>query len=182
MKMPSKPLGSSRMRYASTQMKTRRSAPRKFRKTLKGQWCVYCGEVAQCLDHFPPLSVQLGGLLLPSCNECNLLAGVNWPYDFQRRAKYVLERLRLKYRREMETPDWCGAELKQLRGGLKGMVKKWQERKDYVARRLRWNALAYLACIDHDDVVARMQDEMAASPKLAREAFVEFKFLEDTSV
>jgi hypothetical protein len=76
-----------------------------LRRVIKGDRCIYCGEAATCRDHFPPYTVEpVKGWLLPSCTECNLLAGDRHPYSFKKRATYVRDMLAHRYKRLLETP------------------------------------------------------------------------------
>lgn len=119
-----------------------------FRIIIHGDWCVYCGEWATDWDHFPPKSAGPYGVLLPTCRQCNLFAGTSWPYNLGNRVQLVHTKIARRYRRVLATPDWEDEEIEELRGQLKTRVKTWVELKRIVQRRLAWNAVSYLACID----------------------------------
>src|SRR5215471_17155100 len=102
----------------------------RFRKRINGRWCVYCGELATTDEHFPPKTFTHHGLILPACSECNVLAGASWATDFEERCRYVKDRLRQKYKRVLDTPDWSKSEVGALGRALKRRVKAWQELKE----------------------------------------------------
>lgn len=92
--------------------------------TKKFKWlktCVYCGEPAQCLDHVFPLSLSAkldmhrsvvqdelrGGLYrVPSCNECNGLAGDEPFTSILGKRRFIQARLREKYRGRTNLWNW----------------------------------------------------------------------------
>jgi hypothetical protein len=127
----------------------KRLCPNEFRKRIPGKWCVYCGEPASQEDHFPPYSVTLRGLLLPVCSECNVIAGTAHPYNFELRAEFVKDKLRKKYNKLLESLDWENSEIKELGRNLKGKISSWEKRKKIERGRIAWNAVFYLASIDH---------------------------------
>ena len=80
--------------------------PNAFRRRIRGNQCVYCGLSADTEDHFPPQSLTHLGVLLPACRECNSMAGTEWCFDFELRCAYVKDKLRKKYQKVLQTPDW----------------------------------------------------------------------------
>lgn len=66
------------------------------RVRLSGDWCVYCGQVAETVEHFPPKSYCLDGLLMPACKECNSLAGTDWLTDVENLHKNTPDMVSLK--------------------------------------------------------------------------------------
>lgn len=119
-----------------------------FRTRIDGKLCVYCGELASSLEHFPPASYSAHGYLLPCCRQCNSMAGTAYPLNFKLRATYVNERLRSRYARELRVPEWANNELRPLRYNLKTGIKAWQKMQRIARERVAWNAVAYLANID----------------------------------
>jgi hypothetical protein len=109
-----------------------------FRDRLKGERCCYCGERATCEDHFPPRSATYVGVILPACHECNALAGTEYPFEFKKRAELVKEKLGQRY--QCESPE-------------------------YDRERLAWNAIAYIASIDHNSVFADYVAETPTTPE-----------------
>lgn len=124
----------------------------KYRLSIAGDWCVYCGELATQRDHFPPAICEQWGYLLPVCRECNQLAGTWWPYDFELRTGVVKAKLRSRGQRLLETPDWSKDEIAELTGNTRREVQRWQKRKEKLVKRLAWPALEYLYSIDQASV------------------------------
>lgn len=126
-----------------------------LRVRLSGRQCVYCGETATTLEHFPPASWGPLGVLLPACQECNNFAGAGFATKFEDRARHVKARLRNKYRKQLATPEWSEDELDDIAQSLRGSVRAWDETKRRSQERLAWNAEAYLASIDHNNDFAQ---------------------------
>jgi hypothetical protein len=115
-----------------------------------GERCVYCGERATCWDHFPPYAVdRVRGWLLPSCGECNGIAGDRHPYDFEARAAYVNRTLISRWRPVLDSTPWLPAELRELGRGLSDSIEPLAHARLIARERVRWNAVAYLATLGH---------------------------------
>lgn len=128
--------------------------PDTFRTILHGDWCIYCGMVANSREHFPPASLTMRGLLLPCCTECNALAGTDHPVDFALRSRMVKNKLMYRYRKALRVPVWKSEELDEMGRTLKGELKAWQRKRRIIQSRIAWNAESYLASIDRDSVFA----------------------------
>jgi len=143
--------------------------PDTFRTILHGDWCVYCGMIADSRDHFPPASLTMRGLLLPCCFECNALAGTDHPVDFALRSKMVKNKLMHRYRKALKVPVWESEDLREMGRTLKGEIKAWQGKRRITQSRLAWNAESYLASIDKDnafaDLIAECGTTMSCEPK-----------------
>jgi hypothetical protein len=123
---------------------------------IEGLSCVYCGELADTTEHWPPRSCEpTKGFLLPACRECNTLAGDACPFDFYPRVTYVRRAIRRKYRKQLRIPDWEAIDLNKLSYRLRRNIKACLKLKSTVVNRLAWNVEAYLCAIDHgSDFVA----------------------------
>lgn len=130
-----------------------------MRKHIPGKFCLYCGELAGTIEHFPPRSVTDIGLLLPACQECNSFAGTEWPFDLKRRSDYVKDKLKSRYVRLLRSKDWEEAEVRKLRYSLRVKVEAWIIAKRIAQSRVAWNAISYLACIDHGNDFAQFAVE-----------------------
>jgi hypothetical protein len=114
---------------------------------------------------------------LPACRECNTIAGTTWPEHFEERAAYVKRKLRLKYKKEIRTPEWSDSEMTELGRNIKGNILSWEKRRKIALERIAWSAVAYLSSIDHNncfvptfaeddfleknkEVLLRMQEEL----------------------
>ena len=101
--------------------------------------CVYCGEKATELDHVMPLDVvskldttdeetidALGqGLsLVPSCSECNIIAGAE-PFDLIRyKREYVQNKIIKKYAKYLNQVHWEDWEIDELGPNMKQEVTR----------------------------------------------------------
>jgi hypothetical protein len=119
------------------------------------------------MDHFPPKAYSVGGFLLPSCKECNLLAGTIWPRNFELRSEHVKDGLRKRYRKLLQAPDWDEDELNGLKYNLRKGIIVWQKQKEMLKERLAWSAMSYLSSIDHSSsfVPTFAEDVPSEDPK-----------------
>ena len=127
---------------------------------LDGARCIYCGELANQDEHFPPATYSAGGFILPCCGECNVFAGTQHPVDFWARADFVRSKIRKKYRLELTRPDWDENEIKELGPNLRKVIRVWQKQKKIAKERLAWDVEGYLSSIDQATVFAQTLAEV----------------------
>ena len=104
--------------------------------------CCYCGESEECQDHFLPLSmaccmedtmdVSSGKYLLPSCLECNLIAGAKIFDSFKEKFEYIQDRI---FASEVDPPD---EELVELGYTLRTTFIAARQRNQRNRRRASW--------------------------------------------
>jgi len=128
-------------------MQYKRQQPRIFRTRIIGKFCTYCGELATVEDHFPPLTTIARGFLIPSCTECNLLAGTEFPFDFKSRITVVKDKIHYRYSRISKIPRWHDDEIMELGRGLQEYVRNGSNLSIVIHNRLRWNSISYLGTI-----------------------------------
>lgn len=121
------------------------------RITLKGDLCVYCGDIATTVEHFPPVSVTNLGFKLPCCRECNALAIDENPRDFERRIESVKSRIRRKHWKWLQIPEWSHEDLTELSPMMRREVINGLNKKARTIKRLEFVSLAYIAVIDTDE-------------------------------
>jgi hypothetical protein len=145
------------------------------RLRLRGDRCIYCGDLATAEDHWPPVAVtgEAGsGLLLPSCMECNAFAGAEFPYELRERMELVKRRLKTKYKKFLRHPEWSGKETRELSENLRREFRAWNEMKRVVNERLAWNAIDYFCLIaqgsDFVSLVARLGFSLGSEPRWLR--------------
>jgi hypothetical protein len=118
--------------------------------------CYYCGSPANTVDHVVPRSLlaDLAALsdeavtavlvhpgrtmTVPACRECNCLLGSQYFSTLAARKAWLKERLRRRYRRVLQMPDWAEEELEELRYNLRVAIEASLARRDTVRQRLRW--------------------------------------------
>jgi hypothetical protein len=118
------------------------------RITIKGDFCVYCGDVSTTVEHYPPVSVTNYGFKLPCCVECNTLAVDENPRDFEKRVHGIKSKIRRKNWKWLQMPEWSHEELDDLSVKLRRDVIYALNRKSKTIKRLDFDTLAYIAVID----------------------------------
>ena len=126
---------------------------RKFRALTR---CIYCGNTAHTLDHVLPLSVaaakdlshpaaqravKFGLRLVPSCLECNLLAGARPFYSILEKRKYIQKRLAKKYRRWLRHIVWTDDEMQEMGRCLRDQVAQAMQNRKVIEMRVNWPLL-----------------------------------------
>lgn len=87
--------------------------------------CVYCGLVAATVDHIPPRTVRPSLIALGyqdlypfievrACLECNSTLSDRPLWDVQSRKDHIKDRLKRKYKRYLELPDWSPDDLAEM--------------------------------------------------------------------
>lgn len=130
---------------------------------LKGDMCVYCGEIASVVEHFPPVAMTNRGFKLPACQECNTFAADENPRDFERRVASVKSRIRRKNWKWLQIPEWSHEDLTELSPMMRREVINGLNKKARTLKRLDFDSLAYLAVIDTDDQFQAFIDGSAAA-------------------
>ena len=111
--------------------------------------CTYCGLPASDDEHVLPQTyvsrfTDLHGvlpeklLIVPSCRECNVLAGRAVFQTIQEKRHYIHGKLQKRYRAVLEIPAWSESELSELSPALAQYVRLGLERKAIILNRLRW--------------------------------------------
>jgi len=77
-------------------------------------------------------------LTVPSCRECNGLAGASYQPTLTERKKYIKDKLRHRYRKIIEMPEWEEAEIEELGRALKTHVLVGIEQRKLILQRLAW--------------------------------------------
>lgn len=128
---------------------------------LGSKWdvCFYCGDVAESLDHVPPINIvaEYGYktfrdrgvplLLVPCCAECNSALGSRSLNTVADRIDYLLN----YYARKIDKRrSWSADEIGELGRGLKPQVVARQARLTLWIAKLRNLEARYLACVELD--------------------------------
>lgn len=115
--------------------------------------CYYCGQPATDLEHVIPRSVlrKLSGspgvkqelirgrvLTVRSCHECNMLVGASVQETLIERKEYLKDRLRKRYRKLLDTPDWTDEEIAELGDGLRRHIHAQETLKATIRARIAW--------------------------------------------
>lgn len=114
--------------------------------------CAYCGLPADTVDHVIPRSlrymlVDVGGWrdrwgrvtdTVPACHECNSLVGSMVFNTMREKRNYIHERMRVKYKSVLRTPNWDQDELDELSPIMREYVVASMELAHLIRERLRW--------------------------------------------
>lgn len=105
--------------------------------------CVYCGELADTMDHVPPrdiserMELEIDHILVPSCNECNRTLSNLFLLTLAERAEYIKRKYAKKYRKYNHSVKWDTDELNELDGSLKMFVSGCQHEYNRIRDRFK---------------------------------------------
>lgn len=113
--------------------------------------CAYCGYPATDTEHVTPKSLsatahELGIMhygqqyTVPSCRECNSIAGKKLFICVTEKRAYIQKRLAGKYKKLLRLPDWTEGDMDGMADNLKGMIRRSMAHKRMIERRLRWKS------------------------------------------
>lgn len=112
--------------------------------------CVYCGEVADTVDHAPALwavharlsvtgATHINGCRkFPACRECNGTLGACVESAMTDRRRICHKRLRRRYARILAIPQWDEADLLELKPTLQQVVRVGINQRERMKLRLRF--------------------------------------------
>lgn len=124
--------------------------------------CAYCGEYAEHIEHVVPRCLDLPTYTVPSCAECNLLAGDTPVVTFAEKRRLIHDLLRERYSNVLSTPDHSAAELEQLGYTLRNLVCRSLEIRDIVRRRLSFRLDEYIISHELEDTESDLIENTAA--------------------
>ena len=116
-------------------------------RRIDADHCVYCGERPRDLDHFVPISraaelteagIEFTKLVVPACNECNLLASDKIFQTLKDKRQFIQAKLAKRYKSLLDSPEWTDRELDQLGFYLKERIVNDLVRKRVIQRRIAW--------------------------------------------
>jgi len=112
--------------------------------------CVYCGELADTLDHVPPVAIsanldlEMKHMVVPACRECNSTLHDKFLLRLDDRAEHLLNRYKTKYKKHDSTVAWDEDEIEELSGHLKTYIRgcqheyqRFRDRIDHLRQRIR---------------------------------------------
>jgi hypothetical protein len=111
--------------------------------------CIYCGVVADTIDHVPPQSarpriIQMGMVshyhfrTVPACRECNCALGTRSPWSLVDRKAWVKTWIKRRYARYLTIPDWEPEDLARLGPMLRKFTESGLAIRDVTRKRLAW--------------------------------------------
>lgn len=120
-----------------------------------GSWtatpCVYCGDPMTCEDHIYPISA-LAKLpeqarqiipkallrIVPSCDECNGLAGDKVFHAFEDKRQFIKGHLLQKHHGLCDFPTWAPEEIAELQGNLRRYISGSVSYRELLLERFRY--------------------------------------------
>jgi len=115
--------------------------------------CIYCGMPATDQDHVFPVSIAAGlathltavrrqlkqGLnTVPSCRECNTIAGNNPFVTIREKRAFIQGKLFHRLRKHLEMPEWTPRELAELSYSMRTFVLRGIREAERAHMRLNW--------------------------------------------
>jgi len=100
--------------------------------------CAYCGEYASDIEHVVPRRTHLKTFTVPACHECNLIAGGTLFEDFEDKRNFIQKKLRIKYKKVLNMPEWDEEELRFMGKRMKDMIRGWQAARKIIIHRVVW--------------------------------------------
>lgn len=101
--------------------------------------CMYCGDPADQREHVIPYSYSGDNTAIVwSCRECNLLASDYLFETIEDKGRFINERLKAKYEKILNIPQWCDDELEELDGNMKCNVLGMIEVQKWIRKRINW--------------------------------------------
>lgn len=113
--------------------------------------CAYCGEPSAHVEHVVPRRTNLPTYTVPACAECNLLAGGRLFGSFREKQDYIKTRLRKKYHRILNQPEWDTYELRSMGYNLRKKIQGEQMKREIALARLAWCTEALSSMYDAED-------------------------------
>lgn len=109
--------------------------------------CAYCGDTATDREHVVPRCSALPSFLVPSCSECNSIAGGTLFSSPADKAAYIKKRLRSRFAKDLSTPRWSQEEIEEMGPGLRPQLLLVEERRAWVEKRISWSLFSLFADI-----------------------------------
>ncbi len=104
--------------------------------------CFYCGEHATQKEHVVPQSTLYPTWIVPSCVECNVLAGAKPFVSVLDKMHWLKDRRARRYAKLLKMPEWTEDEIAELGHALRSKVEAAQSALTSVRSQLTWDPLA----------------------------------------
>jgi hypothetical protein len=116
--------------------------------------CAYCGIESSEREHVIPLTYlgQKRGYddkrqwIVDSCSDCNNLAGKSVFFSIPEKAKFIKERLEIKHKKIIQTPQWNAEELEEMGYTLREMIFG-----NIIAKKVLFDRIAHLEAVTSKD-------------------------------
>lgn len=106
--------------------------------------CVYCGDYAAEIEHVIPRVSRLPTYTVPSCRECNGIAGGLLFIGLKQKSEYIRSRLRKRYKHVLSTPHWTPSQLSEMSYSLQKKIGASLAAKRQIKRRVEFEWISEL--------------------------------------
>ena len=100
--------------------------------------CAYCGMPASDVEHVVPRNMEVPTFTVPSCGECNNMAGGRHFLCFADKREFIRHQIRRKYKSVLRTGDWDSDELAEMSPTMRHMIRTHLDARHVVEARLMW--------------------------------------------
>jgi hypothetical protein len=121
----------------------------KNRVMIVSDRCYACGVETEDLDHFPRDGDW--GLSIPCCRDCKRLGSGRFSDDIVQRAKHIQSKMRAKYKRYLNTPEWSTEELSEVSEKFSREFTAFSRLSKEIRTRASWNYLRHIRSLDIDN-------------------------------
>lgn len=104
--------------------------------------CAYCGDYATDVEHVVPRHTRLPTYTLPSCRECNGLAGGILFRSFRDKSAYIKSKILKRYGFVLKTPEWDREELREMGYAMRKQIEAYEAARKSIRRRIDWDWMA----------------------------------------
>lgn len=98
--------------------------------------CVYCGEYACEVEHVVARCHGEATWTVPSCSECNGMAGGRLFYTFAEKRDHIHKSIRRKYSKVLRTAEFDREELREMGPRMRNLLQAALDAKTIVEQRL----------------------------------------------
>jgi hypothetical protein len=116
----------------------------------RGDKCYYCGDLADTVDHCPPLDIaysrgvddlSANGVALVKvrcCRECNSILGNRSLLTTESRTDYLYQKIVKRYGQYLRTGEWDWEDLAELGPNLRSAIVNSENIRLWAERRLQF--------------------------------------------
>jgi hypothetical protein len=101
--------------------------------------CAYCGEYGTDIEHVVPRQSHLPTWTVRACSECNGLASGKVFPSFADKRHFIRKRIRRKYARRLQMPEWTADEIAVLGYRLAQYIQDSADSRDWIHQRLTFD-------------------------------------------
>lgn len=112
--------------------------------------CVYCGEVAEEVEHVVPRCSGFLTWTVPACGECNRIASGNVFESFADKRAFIKSGISMRHAKVLRMPEWDEEEIREMGPTLQKDIRRHKRAREIVLQRMRFE-VEMLACIRDEE-------------------------------